>query len=106
MTAPAFTPLPPVCGGARAEPTSVGAPSEVPLRPRPEPEFEPSPTVGGGGTMLFARSVPPLTPLPPGVSPVPPPAPASDGGGGTTLGELMVGPLQRELPPVPAATPT
>src|SRR5579864_4237516 len=85
ITAPALAPLPLLVGGARFLPASSGAPKPVPVRLRPEPaEPEPPPTEGGGGTMLFASSVPRGVPAPPPLLPVPPPAPENDGGGHNT----------------------
>lgn len=69
--------------------------------------MELAPTLGGGGTTLFASNVPPGAPLPPPIVPVPPPAPGSEGGGGTTLGIPSAGALDSEAEsvPVPPETP-
>src|ERR1700674_2755672 len=61
-TIPAPAALPPsACGGARTEPTSPGPPRPVPFLPEPETPA-PEPRLGGGGTTLLARSVPPPEP--------------------------------------------
>ena len=80
----------------------------MPLRLSPEPVGPvPPPIEGGGGTTLFAKSVPPEEPAPPPVLPVPPPGPESDGGGGTTLGFPRYGAEpDRELLATPPLIPT
>ena len=96
ITAPALEPLPPLFGGASAAPASIGEPKPSPLRPSPEPAVaDPPPIDGGGGTTLFADSVPPLPGAPP-LFPLPPCIPETEGGGGTTLGVPAYGAALRE----------
>lgn len=61
-TTPAPAALPPSdFAGARTEPTSPGPPRPAPFLPEPETPA-PEPRLGGGGTTLLARSVPPPEP--------------------------------------------
>src|SRR5258708_6860733 len=76
---PALLP-PSALGGASTEPVSPGPPRPNPFPPEPESPG-PEPMEGGGGTTLFARSVPLAEPLkfPPPAEPYFRPDPAPNG---------------------------